>query len=328
MVQLDTFHRVDDPVVTAIENATSVDVAEPGLRFPAMVSVPGDEGEPLAVLVDLIDPVDGTWTPTIIAGDARDGDDANGGLILADKAARDLGVGVGDTVALGHPVAGPDGFGLETSQVEVTAIHANPVRTFAYMPLTEARRFGLDGLTNVVNAYPADGSTWPDVQRELFGQPGVASIQGMSRLGESFDEYLQQFIGVLFIAAGAVLVLALLIAFNASRITVDERRREHATMQAFGLPASTVLAGVVKESILIGVLATVIGTAAGFGFLRWMVDNLVETTVPELLMTATLSVSTMVTAAVVGVLAMAVAPLFLARRLVKMNIPDTLRVME
>ena len=45
----------------------------------------------------------------------------------------------------------------------------------------------------------------------------------------------------------AVVALALLIAFNATRITVEERRREHATMQAFGLPVRTVLGIVVNR---------------------------------------------------------------------------------
>lgn len=330
VIGLDTFYSTSDSadsVVSAVVGADSVAVADPGLRFPAQVAALDDDGDSVALLVDLIDLSEGLWTPTIIEGDATT-DVAGGGLVLARKAADDLGVEVGEKVSLTHPVASEGGFGLETSEIAVTAIHANPVRTFAYMPLSEAQRFGLAGLANLVYAYPPPGGTWVDVQRELFDQPGVASIQGMSRLGTSFDEYLEQFIGVLFIAAGAVLLLALLIAFNASRITVEERRREHATMQAFGLPARSVLFGVVKESILIGVLATIIGTAAGFGFLTWMVGSLVETTIPELSMGARLSPTTLITAAVVGVAAMAIAPLFLTRRLLEMNIPDTLRVME
>ena len=55
------------------------------------------------------------------------------------------------------------------------------------------------------------------------------------------------------ITAVAVLVLALLIAFNATRIAVDERRREHATMRPFGLPVRSIIGTVVNESVLVGV---------------------------------------------------------------------------
>jgi putative ABC transport system permease protein len=52
---------------------------------------------------------------------------------------------------------------------------------------------------------------------------------------------LDQFTGILNVAAGVALLLVLLIAFNTASIGTDERSREHATMMAFGLPARTVL---------------------------------------------------------------------------------------
>ena len=135
--------------------------------------------------------------------------------------------------------------------------------------------------SNVVQAYPTDDATRSDVQRAVFGLPGVTSSQPVARISEAIDEALDQFLGFLFVTAGAVLVLALLIAFNATRITVEERRREHATMRAFGLPVRTVLGVVVKESVLVGIVATVIGLVGGVVFLQWMLTSLATTTLPD-----------------------------------------------
>lgn len=322
LVQLETFTPAEGPVVASIRSASSVSAADTGIRLPVVAD---PEGTDLDLLLELLDFDQATWTPTITDGGI---DRSQPALVLAQKAADDLGVQVGDTVTLSHPRREGVGVAIVETEMLVAAIHANPIRTFAYQDLSESDVFGLSGLVNVVNAYPTADATAQEVQTELFGLDGVASSQAVVRIGESFDEALDQFVGILAIAAVAVLILALLIAFNATRITVEERRREHATMRAFGLPVRSVVAVVVKESVVIGGLATVIGLTAGFLVLGWMLESLASTSVPELLIPASLSPTTVGLAALIGILSVGVAPLFLVRRIARMSIPDTLRVME
>ncbi|MDY7103102.1 MAG: FtsX-like permease family protein [Actinomycetota bacterium] len=329
LVQLDGFHDVGSEAVAAVADAPAVGRTDVALRLPVTAhatdatTAADDE---LDLLVELLDLDGAAWSPTI---ERAVPDGAARGVVLADKAASDLGVGLGDPVVLRHPTrrAG-GGFTLTESELVVSAIHANPIRTFAYLDLARADRFGLAGTTNLLDAYPAAGFERADVQREVFGLDGVASSQAVGRIREGFDEAMTQIVGILAIAAVAVVSLALLIAFNATRITVEERRREHATMRAFGLPVRTVLALVVKESVLIGVAATAIGVATGFVFIGWMLQSLGSTTLPDLGMSLYVAPATLVIAAIVGVLAVAAAPLFLVRRVSRMDIPDTLRVME
>jgi putative ABC transport system permease protein len=139
---------------------------------------------------------------------------------------------------------------------------------------------------------------------------------------------MEQFVGFLVITAGAVLVLALLIAFNSARISVEERRRENATMMAFGVRARRVLGVVMREAVAIGLLATLIGTIAGLGVLQWILDSLASRTLPDFQISRVVSTTTLGVAVVVGVLSVMLAPLFLIRRIQRMNLPDTLRVME
>jgi putative ABC transport system permease protein len=263
----------------------------------------------------LVGPVNSRWSDATI--------------LLARKAADDLDVHVGDTITLRHPIRTDAArFSLVETEFVVSGIHANPIRTFAFLDLDAAGQFGLEGAANLIQAYPADDATRSDVQRAIFGLPGVTSSQPVARISEAIDEALDQFLSFLFVTAGAVLILALLIAFNATRITVEERRREHATMQAFGLPVRTVVGVVVKESILTGLLATLIGIGGGVIFLNWMLTSLATTTLPDVGIDTYLSSGTIMIAATVGIVAVAAAPLFLVGRLRRMDLPGTLRVME
>ncbi|HZJ27591.1 MAG TPA: FtsX-like permease family protein [Acidimicrobiia bacterium] len=325
IVQLDTFYEVGSPEVAAVVDSDAVGQVDPDLRLPA-TALAADAAADLDLLVELVDFETSRWTPTVRDAAAAG---AEGGVVLSAKAATDLGVGTGDSVQLRHPVRDETGaFTLRESDFVVTGIHANPIRTFAYADVSEADQFGLAGTTNVLQTYAAPDATRADLQRAVFDLPGVTSSQAVARVKEVFDDALEQFIGFLYITAGAVLVLALLIAFNTTRITVDERRREHATMRAFGLPVRTVMGVVVKEATMIGVVATGIGVAAGYLFLGWMLHSLATRTLPDLSIGVYISPSTLLLALAVGIIAVAVAPLFLVRRVRQTSIPDTLRVME
>lgn len=322
-VALDTFYSVASPEVTAIVGAASVGTADPTLRLPASMRTTGQE--PIDVMLEVLDFGTAQWTPTIVS--AVDGGPTEG-LVVARKAAADLGVSPGDTLLLRHPRADAAGFSMVETEMLVAAVHPNPMRTFAFLDARFADGFGLGGITNGLQTTPVEGARRDDIQREVFDLDGVASAQPVARVGETFDQAMEEFVGFLYLTAGAMLLLALLIAFNSTRIAVEERRREHATMLAFGVRVRSVMGVVTRESIVIGMLATLLGGVAGTLAVQWILHSIAERTLPDFGIELYLSPATIVIAAVVGVVAVAVAPVFLVRRVKRMDLPSTLRVME
>ena len=323
VVQLTTPMPTDDERVEAIVSDPTVGTADLGLRLPVVAIDHGEDAFDL--VVDSYDFDTSVWTP--LEPNAEAG--ALDGLVLSHKAASDLGVGPGDTVRLRHPVRVGDGVEVVESDVAVSSLHDNPVRTFAYLDDEPAAAlFGLGGATNLLSVMPAGTATPAELQGALFGREGIASTMPVARIGEAFDEALEAFTGFLLIVAVAVLALALLIAFNAARISVEERRREHATMRAFGLPVRSILGMMTRESVVVGALATLVGVAVGTVMLQWMLSSLATRTLPDFGIERYVAPSTLAWAAGIGIVAVTVAPLFLVRRLRTMDLPSTLRVME
>ena len=99
-------------------------------------------------------------------------------------------------------------------------------------------------------------------------------------------------------------------------------------MFAFGVPIRTVIGSNVVESGIVGVLGSAFGIALGFGIVGYVTSVLLPTTLPDISVEPHVSTATIVTAAVLGILAVAIAPLLTIRRLRRMNVPATLRVVE
>jgi putative ABC transport system permease protein len=321
-VALRGFEALGSPAVTAVADDPAVGEVQPALRFAGQLRVAG--GPVIDVIADVTDLEGGVWHPTRVI-DSADG----GGLVIAKEAARDLGVGVGDRVVLRHPTMDASG-GLRMTEtaMAVGGIHPSPFRFAMYLDRSELQRLGLPDVANQLYVLPAAKATTSDVQRALFGQRAVASTQPVTAASKVIRESMDEFVAVFRVLELFILLLALLIAYNAATINSDERRRDHATLFAFGLPLHRVLRMDLVEGVLLGLLGTAVGIVGGRAVLGWVSSELLGSTMPELGLDVAISTSTMTTAIVLGVIAVAVAPVLTIRRLRRMDIPGTLRVVE
>jgi putative ABC transport system permease protein len=323
LVAFDGLGTEDGPGVEAVRGAASVGEVAPLLRTGATLQA--SEGDDIEVLLEAVDLDSDLWAPTAAEGTVAAG---SRGIVLARKAADDLGVGPADTVTLEHPVRQGDGFALVQTPIQVAAVHPNPFRFSAYVDRSLLADFGVPAAVNGLYVLPAAGHDVADVQRELFGLEGVASVQPVGATSQVVEDSLADFAAVFRVLEAFVLLLALLIAYNAASINADERARERATLFAFGLPLRRVVALETAEGALVGVLGTAVGVATGLLVVRWVVATTVSSTMPDIGMDVAISAGTVLLAVVLGVVAVALGPLFTVRRLRRMDIPGTLRVVE
>ncbi|MFN8218454.1 MAG: FtsX-like permease family protein [Solirubrobacterales bacterium] len=323
VVALDGFHPAR-AAQRLVAGTAGIAAAEPQLTLPVGFSAPGRRGfQGSVTLLDFSSPI---WAPTVTSGQAPAPGRAE--ALISEKAAEDLGVGVGDAITIAYPRRSGDAYTEASARVRVSGLHPDPFRNFAYMDPSVAALAGLPGIANQVSATPEPGVSEDRIARSLFGNPAVASVERATATTEFVRERLGDFVGVLRLIEGFALALAVLIAFNSSAIGIDERRRENATMLAYGVTTRKTIALAVGESLVAGVLGTLAGLAGGFLVASWVVNETLPETLPDLGLVITIAPISLLTAAVVGVASVALAPLFSARRIARMDVPSTLRVME
>ncbi|MGH3508542.1 MAG: ABC transporter permease, partial [Nocardioidaceae bacterium] len=315
---LATLEPVEGEVTADVRALPSVGEIRTGVLLPVNASHGDEEVELVTEVVES----DALWKPSIVEGSLA------GGLVLSQKAARDLDVEVGDAVTLTHPQVVGGSVQTAETDVPVSGLHPSPLRMLSYADGTSAAYFGFGGLTNLLTIEPADGYTADEVRRELLSVPRVGAAQSTRATIDAIRVSMQQFLSVLRVAVVISLALAILIAFNSTSIAADERSREHATMLAFGLPVRTVLGLTAIETLILGALGTLLGIAGGYGIVSWVVQVTLASTMPEVDVQPSLAAGTWLLAGILGVGAVGAAPALLIRRVRRMDIPSTLRVME
>ncbi|HEX6618155.1 MAG TPA: ABC transporter permease, partial [Solirubrobacteraceae bacterium] len=146
-----------------VARARAVGATQPSLRL-ASTLVSGRRR--IDVALETVGRERALWHPTFRSGTLPPD---KPGLVIAQRAARDLHVTVGDRLAVVHPVPTASGsFRLVTTSLPVTGIHPSPLRFVAYANAPAASALHVSGLVNRISVVPAAGSSVADVQAELL----------------------------------------------------------------------------------------------------------------------------------------------------------------
>jgi putative ABC transport system permease protein len=330
LVDLDRFYPMSNGDVTALTSLTGSDgqplfsASEAALLLGGSISNGADK---IDTALELHDMTSALWVPKLVKGHLTAS--TGPGLIISQKAADDLGVTVGDTLTLEHPSRESLlSFRLVKTELPVIGIHDNPLRPLTYMDLSAASLMGLDGVTNLMIFDPAPGRQVDEIKASLLTQPGVTSVKSIADFSNAVKALLDMMTGILAIIEAVAVALAFLIAFNSTSISVDERVREVATMFAFGLRTRTVTRMQMTENVVIGALGTLIGMVSGWGLLEILFIARANVEMADLKLIMMISPESLLLAAGLGVVVVGLTPLLSIRRMRRMDIPSTLRVME
>jgi putative ABC transport system permease protein len=266
-----TLPPFDAAILERVLQTEGVDAAEGGIADP-QVAVIGADGEPRG----------GNGAPTFGFSTTKDerfdpleyadgGPPRTDGEVVLDKAtAEDEGFAVGDEVEIAGKEASSSYELVGTATLgEVDSFGG---ATLALFTLPEAQRIsGKEGEFDAINVAAADGTSPDQLARNLEAiLPGSLQVETGAENAESQQQDVGEFIGfletALLVFAGVALFVAAFLIFNTFSITVAQRTREFAMLRTLGASRRQIITSVVLEALVVGLIASALGFAAGIGF--------------------------------------------------------------
>ncbi len=182
------------------------------------------------------------------------------GVLISEKTAKLLGVGVGDTVEIKDEEYG-------NAEVTISAIFENYMSHYIYMtPAYYEKVYGKPPTYNCLMFETPDDYTKEQVEdtgRDILEQDGVLNVTYMHDVQDQLDDMLKSLnlvIVVLIVSAG---LLAFVVLYNLNSINITERLRELATLKVLGFYDGEVATYVYRENILLTFLGAIFGVVLG-----------------------------------------------------------------
>ncbi|QBR92776.1 ABC transporter permease [Nocardioides euryhalodurans] len=251
LVQSASFQSFPTGIGDDMAEVEGVDILTRDQFTPALV-----DGDPNAILG--VDPAYGQiYTLDVIEGTQELGDDE---AVLTDDAARDYGVGLGDSLELAFP-------GEQSASVEVVGIiEPTPVVGSVNVPLQVLEDMGINRTDTSLSINLVDGADRAEVQAELedvIADVPIVSVQDKEQFAESIKGQINQLLYMIYGLLALAIVIAVIGIVNTLGLSVIERTREIGLLRAVGLSRPRLRRMVTLESVTISVMGAVLGMAIG-----------------------------------------------------------------
>jgi putative ABC transport system permease protein len=193
---------------------------------------------------------------------------ADGEVVLDAGTAAKYGFRVGDPIRIG--VGGPVQNFRVVGIAKYGDVNTIGGATFAVFDVEVARQLLHKPGYDAISVAAADGVSQADLVRRLAAvAPANAQVKTGAEQAEEDESGVASFVKIirwaLLAFGGIALFVGGFVIFNTLSITVAQRTRELATLRTLGASRRQVLGSVIAEALAIGLLASLIGLAAGFG---------------------------------------------------------------
>jgi len=264
---------IDASLATTVAKVPGVQAAAPDIEGYAQLV--GKNGKPIGTVGNGAPTIGAAWTDvtalnpfTLLPG----GQPPRGpGQVVIDKHSADVGgFTVGDKVRVltktspaTYTITGIVTFGSADNLLGATIT--------GFDPATAARVLGVPGKANAINVEAAPGvspNTLVTRIKNAIHTPGVEVVSGASVTAEGENAVHKDlsFVGDFLLAFGFIaLFVGAFVIFNTFGIVVAQRQRELALLRAVGASRRQVLAMVLGESLIVGLIASALGVLAGLG---------------------------------------------------------------
>lgn len=135
----------------------------------------------------------------------------------------------------------------------------------AIMDIDAARfMFGKENKVDRIDIVPKEGAATPELKKLLQGALGSSfHVDTPDDQTEQLQTMVQSYQGVLQFTSILALFVGLFLVSNSVAISVAERRREIGTLRVLGEPRRKIWSMILAESVLLGVLGSIIGIGLG-----------------------------------------------------------------
>lgn len=185
-------------------------------------------------------------------------------VVITEKLAKRLGVGVGDTVQ----VYAQDRIGNasgEPSTLTITGVAENYVGSYLYLGPSAWHSLGIQdqAADGWYATLPEDQATRDAFGEKLINQTGVATVDDVNEAIRTYRESLAVVNRVVAILIVAAALLAFIVLYNLTNINIEERVREIASLKVLGFTRHEVDAYVFREIALLAVFGALFGLVLG-----------------------------------------------------------------
>ena len=185
-------------------------------------------------------------------------------VVITEKLAKRLGVGVGDTIQ----VYAQDRIGNasgEPSTLTITGVAENYVGSYLYLGPSAWHSLGIQdqAADGWYATLPEDQATREAFGEKLINQAGVATVDDVNEAIHTYKESLAVVNRVVAILIVAAALLAFIVLYNLTNINIEERIREIASLKVLGFTRHEVDAYVFREIALLAVFGALFGLVLG-----------------------------------------------------------------
>ena len=246
-------------------------------------------------------------------------------LVITEKAAETLGVGVGDAIELYDENEVGDATG-EARTFTVSAIAENYLGHYAYL-LPEGYRasFGEKPAFDMAYVKLADGVDAKAFSDELLSIDGVNTVSFVADEVKTYEDMLGLMGGIIAVITVLSAALAFVVLYNLTNINITERVREIATLKVLGFTKSEVSAYIFREVIVMALVGAVVGCIIG-GPLTAYISHAAET--PQMMFGRTIWPLSYVLSFVITMVFSAVVAFTMRFKLNRVNMVESLKSVE
>lgn len=186
------------------------------------------------------------------------------GVVVSEKLAHELGLGVGDTLLLfdEDTVGNASGAGRE---VRIAAVMENYVSQYVFAtPQLFSQVMGEEAAyTTIYAKAPEDAQQRAELSDALLAIDGVKTVGFNDETIETYRTMLKSVDAVVVVLVIAAAALAFVVLYNLTNINITERQREIATLKVLGFNSREVNAYVYRETLLLSAIGALAGCVLG-----------------------------------------------------------------